>query len=63
VRWLALYLAGYFILLAAAVWTLWKAGVLAHIPGVWIAAAAVVAVGPAIALAAVANRTATPKIH
>jgi hypothetical protein len=58
-RWLTLYLAGYFMLLASAAWALWKAGILAEIPTVWIAVATLVAVCPALMLAVVSRRPAT----
>jgi hypothetical protein len=50
-RFLTLYLVGYFLLLAGAVLALWQAGVLKDIPGVWLAIAAVVAIGFGIMLA------------
>ena len=53
---LTLYLAFYFLLVAAAVFVLWQSGILGEIPGAWIALGAVVAVGVGILLAA-ASRT------
>ncbi len=50
-RFLKLYLAGYFILLLGAVWALWQSGILDEIPGVWMAIGAVVAVGLGLMLA------------
>ena len=50
-RFLTLYLVGYFLLLVGAVLALWQAGVLKDIPGVWLAIAAVVAIGFGIMLA------------
>ena len=50
-RFLKLYLVGYFLLLVGAVLALWKAGILDEIPGVWLAIAAVIAVGFGIMLA------------
>ena len=48
---LKLYLVGYFLLLVGAVLALWQASVLKEIPGVWLAIAAIVAVGFGIMLA------------
>jgi hypothetical protein len=50
-KFLKLYLIGYFILLIGGVLALWQAGILSEIPGVWIAIGAVVAVGLGIMLA------------
>jgi drug/metabolite transporter (DMT)-like permease len=50
-RFLKLYLVGYFLLLVGAAWALWESGILDEIPGVWLAIAAVVAVGLGIMLA------------
>ncbi|HEV8318511.1 MAG TPA: hypothetical protein VGQ10_13950 [Vicinamibacterales bacterium] len=50
-RFLRLYLVGYFVLLLGAVLALWRSGILRQIPGVWIAIAAVIAVGLGIVLA------------
>lgn len=50
-KYLKLYLIGYFIMLIGAVLALWQAGILSEIPGVWIAIGAVVAVGLGIMLA------------
>jgi hypothetical protein len=58
--WLTFYLAGYFIVLAAAAWVLWVSGILAEIPGVWITVAALVAVSPALMLAVVSRRPPSP---
>jgi hypothetical protein len=49
-RFLKLYLIGYFILLFGAALALWQSGVLAEIPVVWIAIALVIAVGFGIML-------------
>ena len=58
--WLTFYLAGYFMLLGGAAWALWHSGILAQIPGVWIAVASLVAVWPALMLAVVSRRPASP---
>jgi drug/metabolite transporter (DMT)-like permease len=50
-RFLTLYLVGYFLLLVGAVLALWQAGVLKEIPGVWLAIGAAVAIGFGIMLA------------
>lgn len=57
-RFLKLYLVGYFILLFGAAWALWQSGILQEIPGVWIAIAAVTAVGLGIMLAVATGRPA-----
>lgn len=50
-KFLKLYLIGYFILVIGGVLALWQAGVLEEIPGTWIAIGAVIAVGLGIMLA------------
>jgi len=50
-RFLTLYLVGYFLLLVGALLALWQAGILKEIPGVWLAIGAVVAIGFGIMLA------------
>jgi hypothetical protein len=50
-KFLKLYLVGYFILILGAGLALWQAGVLKNIPGMWLAIAAIVAVGFGIMLA------------
>ena len=50
-KFLKLYLIGYFVLLIGGVLALWQAGVLEEIPGIWLAIGAVVAVGLGIMLA------------
>ena len=57
-RFLKLYLIGYFVLLLGGVWALWESGILDEIPGVWIAIAAVIAVGLGIMLAVSSGRPA-----
>jgi hypothetical protein len=57
-RFLTLYLVGYFILLVGGAWALWQSGILAEIPGVWIAIATLVAIGLGIMLAVVSNHPA-----
>jgi hypothetical protein len=57
-RFLTLYLIGYFVLLLGAAWALWESGILAELPGVWIAIAAVIAIGLGIMLAVASSRPA-----
>jgi hypothetical protein len=57
-KFLRLYLVGYFIMLVGAVLALYQSGVLRQIPGVWIAIGAIVAVGVGIMLAVVSGRPA-----
>ena len=57
-RFLTLYLVGYFILLLGAVLALWQSGILSEIPGVWIAIGAVIAVGLGLMLAVSSGRPA-----
>jgi hypothetical protein len=55
-RFLKLYLIGYFILLLGAVWALWQSRILQEIPGVWIGIGAVIAIGFGIMLAVASSR-------
>jgi hypothetical protein len=57
-RFLKLYLVGYFLLLLGAVWALFESGILDEIPGIWLAIAAVIAVGLGIMLAVASSRPA-----
>lgn len=50
-RFIHLYLIGYFILIGGALLALWHAGVLAHIGALWIAIGVIVAIGLGIMLA------------
>jgi drug/metabolite transporter (DMT)-like permease len=50
-RFLKLYLVGYFILLFGAALALWQSGILDEIPGVWLAIGSVIAIGFGIMLA------------
>jgi len=52
-RFLTIYLVGYFILLLGAGLALWQSGVLRQIPAVWLAIGALIAVGLGIMLAVV----------
>jgi drug/metabolite transporter (DMT)-like permease len=55
-RFMTLYLVGYFILLVGAALALWQSGILDEIPGVWMAIAAVIAVGLGLMLAVASGR-------
>ena len=57
-RFLKIYLIGYFILLFGAGWALWQSGILNQIPGVWLAIGALIAVGLGIMLAVSSGRPA-----
>jgi hypothetical protein len=50
-KYLKLYLVGYFVLLFGAALALWQAGILDEIPGVWLAIGAIIAIGFGIMLA------------
>jgi hypothetical protein len=55
-RFIHLYLIGYFVLVVGAVLALWKSGVLAHISGVWLAIGMIIALGLGIMLAVTAGK-------
>ena len=57
-RFLKIYLIGYFILLLGAGLALWQAGILRQIPGVWLAIGAIIAIGLGIMLAVASGRPA-----
>ncbi|MBI2834015.1 MAG: hypothetical protein HYX76_06270 [Acidobacteria bacterium] len=57
-RFISIYLAGYFILIVGALLALWQAGVLARIAPVWIVIGLLIAVGLGIMLAVVSGRPA-----
>jgi hypothetical protein len=57
-RFLTIYLIGYFILLFGAGWALWQSGILNQIPGVWLAIGVLIAVGLGIMLAVSSGRPA-----
>jgi FtsH-binding integral membrane protein len=50
-RFVKIYLIGYFVLLAGAALALWQSGIMNQIPTIWIAIGAVIAVGFGIMLA------------
>jgi hypothetical protein len=55
-RFVHLYLIGYFILLIGALAALWYGGVLHHVSGVWILIGLVIAVGLGVMLAITAGK-------
>ena len=55
-RFLTLYLVGYFVLLLGAGLALWQSGVLRQIPTIWLAIGVLIAVGFGIMLAVVSGR-------
>ena len=57
-RFLKLYLVGYFILLIGAGMALWQSGVLRQIPGIWLGIAVIIAIGLGIMLAVASGRPA-----
>jgi hypothetical protein len=58
-RFIQLYLIGYFVLILGAALALWQAGVLARISGVWIAISAIIAIGLGIVLAVTSGKPTT----
>ena len=57
-KFMKLYLVGYFVLLVGAVLALWQSGVLEQIPAIWIGIGAIVAIGFGIMLAVSSGRPA-----
>jgi len=55
-RFIHLYLVGYFVLVVGAVLALWQAGILAHVSGIWLAIGTLVALGLDIMLAVTAGK-------
>ena len=58
-RFVHLYLIGYFVLLIGAGLALWQSGVLARIPGIWLFISAIIAAGLGIVLAVSSVRPTT----
>lgn len=58
-RFIHLYLIGYFILVIGAGLALWQAGVLARIPAIWLFISSIIVVGLGILLAATTVRPTT----
>ncbi len=50
-RFIHFFLVGYFLLVLGAAIALWKAGVLAHVSGTWMAIGAIIVVGLGIMVA------------
>ena len=55
-RFLTIYLVGYFVLLIGAAWALWESGILRQVPGIWVAIGAIIAIGLGIMLAVASSR-------
>jgi hypothetical protein len=55
-RFIHLYLIGYFILVVGATLALWQSGALARVSGVWLGIGALVAIGLGIMLAVTAGK-------
>jgi hypothetical protein len=55
-RFIHLYLIGYFVLVVGAVLALWKAGVLARVSGTWLGIGMLIALGLGIMLAVTAAK-------
>jgi len=58
-RFIHLYLIGYFVLIIGAGLALWQAGVLARISATWIGISALIVIGLGIILAVTSSRTTT----
>jgi hypothetical protein len=58
-RFIHLYLIGYFVLVIGAGLALWKAGLLQHVAGIWVLISALVVVGLGIVLAVTSVRPTT----
>jgi hypothetical protein len=61
VRFIHLYLIGYFLLVVGAGLALWQAGVLARISAIWIAIGVIIAVGLGIMLSVSAGKPTVTK--
>jgi len=57
-KFLKIYLIGYFILLLGAGLALWRSGILRQIPGIWLAIGLIIAIGLGIMLAVASGRPA-----
>jgi hypothetical protein len=58
-RFIHLYLIGYFVLVIGAGLALWQAGLLHHISGIWVLITALIVVGLGVLLAVTAVRPTT----
>jgi hypothetical protein len=56
-RFIHLYLIGYFLLVVGAALALWRAGVLAHVGALWIVVGIIVALGLGILLEVTSGKT------
>jgi hypothetical protein len=59
VRFVHLYLIGYFVLIIGAGLALWKAGVLSRIPTIWVLIASIIVIGLGLLLSVTAVRPTT----
>lgn len=55
-RFITIYLIGYFVLILGAILALWQAGVLTRISGAWLAIGLLIAIGLGIMLAVSAGK-------
>jgi hypothetical protein len=60
VRFIHVYLIGYFVLILGAALALWHAGVLARVGALWVAIGMIIALGLGILLAATSGKTTAP---
>jgi hypothetical protein len=58
-RFMNIYLVGYFILVIGAALALWQAGILSQIPAVWIVIGMIITLGLGIMLAVSSGRSTT----
>jgi hypothetical protein len=58
-RFVHVYLIGYFVLVVGAVLAMWQSGTLAHVSGAWLIIGMIVALGPGIVLALTSAKTMT----
>lgn len=58
-RFIHLYLLGYFVLIIGAGLALWQAGVLARIPAIWLLISSIIVIGLGLLLAVTAVRPTT----
>ena len=58
-RFIHLYLIGYFILVAGAALALWQAGAFARVPAIWLLVSALIVVGLGLLLAVTSIRPTT----
>jgi len=58
-RFIHIYLIGYFILILGAGLALWQAGVLARVSATWVAITALIVIGLGLILAVTSSRTTT----